>query len=293
MDPDLFRGVVPFVAVAEELSFRRAAARLGQTPAAVSKAVLTLEGELGSKLLTRTSRAVSLTGDGERFLERCRAAVAAVAGARTEVKAEGNAPHGEATVSVPFLLSPWVLEAVEHLRHRHPRLTVRLSVTDRIARLAAEGVDVAVRIGEVDDTSLVAHKLRDTRWVTVASPAYLAHRGAPDTPDDLARHDCLVFVGPNGRPRSWSFASGTVTPRAALVADHGPTLLDAARAGLGVCQAFDPPVADDLRRGRLVEVLDEYGMPGPTLRALCVRDRRKSANVRAIVDALASAFAGV
>ncbi len=292
MNPDLFRGVVPFVAVAEELSFRRAAARLGQTPAAISKAVLTLEGELGSKLLTRTSRAVSLTSDGERFLERCRAAVAAVDGARAEVQGEGNAPHGEASVSVPFLLSPWVLDAVEHLRHRHPRLTVRLSVTDRIARLAAEGVDVAVRIGDVDDTSLVARKLRDTRWVTVASPAYLAHRGTPSTPSELARHDCLVFLGPNGRPRAWSFVGGPVAPKAALVVDHGPSILDAARAGLGLCQAFDPPVADDLRRGRLVEVLREHATPGPTLRALCVRDRRKSANVRAIVEALAVAFAG-
>jgi DNA-binding transcriptional LysR family regulator len=293
MNPDLFRGVVPFVAVAEELSFRRAAARLRQTPAAVSKAVLTLEGELGVKLLTRTSRAVSLTGDGERFLARCRAAVAAVDGARTEVQDEGNAPHGEATVSVPFLLAPWMLEAMEQLRHRHPRLTVRLSVTDRIARLAAEGVDVAVRIGDVDDTSLVAHKLRDTRWVTVASPAYLAHRGTPSEPDELARHDCLVFVGPNGRARSWSFSSGSFTPHAVLLADHGPSILDAARAGLGLCQAFDPPVAEDLRRGRLVEVLAGYGVPGPALRALCVRDRRKSGNVRAVVEALAGAFASV
>ena len=292
MNPELFRGVVPFVAVAEDLSFRRAAARLGQTPAAVSKAVLALEATLGVKLLQRSSRAVSLTGDGEVFFERCRAAVASVDGARAEVVSARDAPHGEATVSVPFLLAPWVVRALGQLRHRHPRLTVRVSVTDRISRLAAENVDVAVRIGEVEDRSLTAHKLRETRWVTVAAPSYLARRPAPESPADLERHDCLVFIGPNGRPRSWSFADCEIVPRAALLVDHGPSILEAARQGLGICQVFDPPVADDLRRGRLVALLEDVAVAGPPLRALCVASRRKSANVRAVLDALGAAFAG-
>lgn len=291
MDADLFRGVVPFVVVAEELSFRRAAERLGQTPAAVSKAIQTLEAALGVKLLQRTSRAVSLTRDGEVFFERCRGAVASVAGARAEIASARTAPHGEAIVSAPFVLAPLVVEALAELRHRHPRLLVRLHVSDRIARLAAESVDVAVRIGVGEDESLSARHLRGTRWITVASPAYLARKPFPSSADDLERHDCLVFVGPNGRPRAWQFTSGAVTPRAAMLTDHAPSMLDAARRGMGICQVFDLMVEDEVRRGSLVAVLDPLAAEGPPLTALCSPGRRTSPNVRAIFDALGSAFA--
>ncbi len=288
---DVFRGVVPFVAVVEELSFRRAAVRLGVTSAAVSKAVQTLEGELGVKLLERTSRAVSVTREGVLFYERCRGAVAAVAGAREETVASRRAPQGEATVSSPFIVAPTVVAAMARLRERHPRLTVRLQVSDQLAKLAFARVDVAVRIGAADE-SLVAHPLRGTRWVTVASPAYLARRGVPARAADLAAHDCLVFLAPNGRPRAWSFATdarAAARPQAALLVDHGPSLLDAARAGMGVAQVLDFMVEEDLRAGRLLEVLADDAVAGPPLRALSLPGRR-SPNVRAIVAALGEAF---
>jgi DNA-binding transcriptional LysR family regulator len=291
IEPDLFRGVVPFVAVADALSFRRAAASLGLTPAAVSKAVQTLEATLGVTLLERTSRAVSLTRDGELFYERCKGAVAAVSGARAEMASARKAPHGEAVISAPFVLVSVVVAAIVALRHRHPRLLVRLQVSDRIASFSADRVDVAARIGEGEDESLHARKLRGTRWTTVASPAYLARRPAPAQPADLDAHECLVFVGPNGRPRAWHFSTGAVVPRAVLETDHGPAMLDAARAGVGICQVFDLMVEDELRRGSLVRVLPELAVAGPALTAVWSASRRAHPNVRAIVDALGAAFA--
>jgi LysR family transcriptional regulator for bpeEF and oprC len=286
---DVFRGVASFVAVVEELSFRRAAVRLGVTPAAVSKAVLTLETELEVKLLERTSRSVSVTPEGALFFAQCRVAVAAVAGARGEVTATRNAPQGEVVVSAPFILAPLVVDAVSQLRFRHPRLTVRLQVTDQIARLVSERVDVAVRIGDADP-GLIAKLLRKTRWRTVASPAYLVRRGTPRTTADLATHDCLVFVAPNGRPRGWTFVDESVSVPAALLTDHGPTLQDAARAGMGIAQVLDFMVDDDLNSGRLVAVLEDQAADGPPLRALTLPGRQ-SANVKAVVADLGRAFA--
>ena len=285
---DLFRGVVPFVAVAEELSFQRAAVKLGVTRAAVSKAVQTLEAELGVRLLERTSRSVALTREGALFFQRCQDAVLAVTAARTETADARRAPQGEATVSAPFLVAAPVVDAVTLLRRRHPRLTVRLQVTDALARLGA-GVDVAVRIGGHDD-SLVARVLRDTRWVTVASPAYLAKNPAPLVVGELFAHECLVFLAPNGRPRAWSFSGGDVEVVAAFVVDHGPSLLDAVREGMGVAQLLDFMVDDDINAGRLVALLAGDAAAGPAVRALSLPGRR-SPNVKAILEALTLAFA--
>jgi len=291
MSTDVFRGVASFVAVVEELSFRRAAARLGVTPAAVSKAVLGLETELEVKLLERTSRAVSVTPEGAVFFAQCRVAVAAVAGARSEMSATRSAPRGEAVVSAPFILAPLVSAAVAQLRFRHPRLMVRIQVTDQMARFASERVDVAVRIGDADP-GLLAKLLRKTRWRTVAAPAYLSRRGTPRSSAELAGHECLVFVAPNGRQRAWSFVDETVSVPPAMLTDHGPTLRDAALAGMGITQVLDFMVDDDVHSGRLVAVLEDQVADGPPLRALTLPGRQ-SANVRAIFAELGRAFSGL
>lgn len=234
MELDLFRGVVPFVAVAEEKSFRRAAARLGVSPAAVSKAIQVLETALGVCLMTRNARSVTLTSEGELLLARCLQAVTAVQGARTALDPTRQVPRGELVVSAPSVVTPLLAPAVALLRARHPGLTVRWMVTDRLSRLGEEGVDVAVRVGTLPDSTLVARRLRRTRLVTVASPAYLHRQGTPARVDDLAGHSCLVLQGPNGKPRPWLFTSGPRPVPAAVLTDHGPALVDAALAGLGV-----------------------------------------------------------
>jgi DNA-binding transcriptional LysR family regulator len=292
MDRELFRGIVPFVAVAESLSFQRAAKRLGVSSAAISKAVLALEAELGLQLLQRTSRAVSLTHEGEQFLARCQGAVAQVSFAREQLRGARKGPQGQAVVSVPFVLAPIVVRALADLRLRHPRLSVRLVVSDQVSRLAAEGVDVAVRMGAVEDQSLIARPLRRTRWLTLASPEYLARRGTPARQSELGEHECVVFVGPDGRDRAWSFEAGPLSVPAALRLDHGPSLLDAARSGLGIVQVLDFMGANDVRVGRLVPLLQDVSAEGPQLNALCTARRRASANVKAIFTALVDSFGG-
>lgn len=288
---DAFRGVVPFVAVAEEGSFRRAATRLGVSPAAVSKAVQSLEADLGQALFTRTTRAVSLTRQGELFFARCQGALASVRGARDAVKAAHADPSGTLAVSVPHLVTPLLVPALALLASRFPRLAFDVRVTDQLSRFTEESIDVAVRVGTLADSSLVARRLRPTTLVTVASPDYLARRGTPTRLEQLAEHRCLLVRAPNNKPRPFVFAGGPSPCEPAMVVDHAPTLLEAALAGLGVTQAFDFMVSDALKEGRLVELFAAQRAPGPDIHAVCAPGRRASANVRVAFHALAEAFA--
>jgi len=288
---DLFAGVLPFVHTAEARSFRRAAQTLGVTPAAVSKAIARLEGELGVPLLTRTSRHVSITREGQLFLERCREAIANVQGGREAASRSRRVPQGELSVTLPPILGPLLFPALPRLSTRHPSLAFRIHVTDRYSRMIDENIDVAIRIGELEDSSLVSRTLRRTRWVTVASPSYLARRSSPTTPSDLASHDCLKFLAPNGRPREWSFREGT-SPKlpARLLVDHGELLLEASLAGMGIAQVLDFMVEEPMREGRLLEVLAPHAAEGPRVHVLSTPNKASSANVRAFTQFLLDTF---
>jgi LysR family transcriptional regulator, regulator for bpeEF and oprC len=289
--PDLFSGVLPFVRAAEERSFGRAAASLGVTTAAISKAVRRLEDDLGVKLLDRSSRVVSLTREGEVFLERCRQAVTDVLGARDAVQGTRREPQGEVAVTMPFILAPIVVPRLARFGAQHPRLVFRLHLTDRRARLADERFDVAIRIGELEPSSLVGRLLRSTRWVTVAAPSYLAWRAAPASIAELADHNCLRFVSTDGRPRNWTFAGHPAVAVAGnLLIDHGAHLLDAAETGMGICQVLDFMVERQLREGSLVEVLAAAAAAGPEIHALATPGRARSASVRAVIQFLVELF---
>jgi DNA-binding transcriptional LysR family regulator len=294
---DLFAGILPFVHVAEERSFRRAAQRLGVSTAAISKAVLRLEGELGVSLLVRTSRSVTVTPEGEAFLLECREAVRKVSAAREQASDARRRPKGEVHLTTSPVLSAAIVPSLPLLHAKHPGLTFRVTVTDRLVRLVEEGVDVAVRLGAPEDSALVRRLLLEPRWVTVASPRYLSKSAAPDRPDGLNAHACLRFVGPSGRARPWVFrdlATGEARQLVVdgpLLIDEGERLLDAALAGMGVAQVFDFMVAEHLREGRLVEVCAPYAAPGPPIHALFPRERGRSPNVKALVTFLAERFA--
>lgn len=290
MHPDLFRGVVPFVAVAEALSFRKAAVRLGVSSAAVSKAVQNLERDLKVVLLNRSTRSVTLTAEGTQFFERCREAVAAVLGAREAVEPTRRQPEGELVISLPFVLTELVSRGLAVLRARYPKVSFRVVVTDQLSRLTEESVDVALRIGQLADSSLIAKPLRKTMLVTLASPAYLSRQGVPKTTADLATHDCLVLVGPNGKPRPWVFKSGLCAVPSVLLVDHGPLVKDALRAGLGIGQAFDFMVEPELRARTLVPVLEAEWAAGPDIFAVCAPGRRATPRVRAAFEAFTVAF---
>ncbi|MGZ3425159.1 MAG: LysR family transcriptional regulator [Polyangia bacterium] len=287
----MFRGIVPFVAVARERSFRRAGARLGVSAAAVSKAVLLLEERVGLPLFARGARTVALTREGEQFFARCQEAVAAVDGARESLEPARSLPSGELVLSVPFVASALVAPGLALLRSRYPQLSFRVLVTDRLSKLAEESVDVAVRIGPIAESSVVIRRLRRTRLVTVAAPAYLARRGEPRRAADLDRHDCLVLVAPHGRPYPFLFASGRRLVPAALTIDHGPTLVDIAVAGFGVTQLFDYMADPLLREGKLVALIGDDVAGGPDVYAVGAPGRRAAARIRAAFEAFADVFA--
>ena len=156
-------------------------------------------------------------------------------------------------------------------------------------------IDVAVRVGELPDSSLVARRLRTTRWCTLASPAYLAREGTPNAVVDLEHHECLRFLAPNGRPRDWTFAreraSVTHATRGRFVVDQGELLLEGALSGLGICQILDFMAEPHLRAGRLVEVLHEHAAQGPVIQAVTTAARRGGAGVKAFVAFLTEALA--
>lgn len=287
---DLFSGVLPFVTAAEVRSFREAARKLGLTPSAVSKAITRLEARLGSRLLNRTSRSVSLTDEGEAFLRGCQEAVVSVRAAEERVLQSHRAPRGRLTISLPLLLGKLVvLPALPQFCERYPALSLHVRLTDRPLNLAEENVDAVVRVGRLSNSRLTARKLRDVNWLTVAAPAYLAQRGTPRTPQELSAHNCLKFVLPNGTPKEWEFSkSGAVfsaieTP-GSLFCDHGEGLIEAACAGLGVFQAHDYSVAKHLAAARLIQVLPDFVAPGPPISLLVAQGKRTSSKVRAFAD---------
>ncbi|WP_437735017.1 LysR substrate-binding domain-containing protein [Sorangium sp. So ce1335] len=290
---DLFSGVLPFVCVAEAGGFRAAAARLGVTAAAVSKSVARLEAELGVVLLERSSRRVALTPEGTVFLERCRAAIAQLKAGREQVAGAQREPHGTLRVTLPPVLGRSVLPVVARLSARYPRLSIRLIVTNRLLPLAEEEIDVALRMGPLDSSSLIARALRTPRWITVAAPAYLASRGAPTSPADLARHECIKFVL-RGKVVEWRFRAGDrdveiATPSRILL-DQSDLLLDAVVQAIGVAQVLDFMAAPLLEAGRIVEVLAPHAIEGPPLHALTPARRASVPRVRVFLDALGDAL---
>ncbi len=289
---ELFRGVVEFVHTAHARSFRVAAEQLGVTSAAVSKAVKRLEADLGVSLLHRTTRRVTLSDEGETFLARCEDAMALVQSARTEAVAAGRAPRGRLTISLSHVLGPFIVDLLPRFRRRHPGVTLDLRLTDRRSRLVDDRVDVALRVGKLPDSSLVARRLWQTRWVAVASPAYLATAPAIRSPDDLHQHACIRFRSPRGKPVPWTFAGPDgeqqLDAPAGLELDHGGLVVRAAIADLGVAQVFDFMVGDALAQGQLVEVLGEHAAAGPDVHALTVASQRKTPRVRVFLDYLSS-----
>jgi DNA-binding transcriptional LysR family regulator len=249
-----------FVAVAASKSFAKTARSLGRSPQAITRAVAALEERLGTRLLNRTTRSVSLTHDGERYLEPGRRALAEFD--RLEAQPDTEAAlTGRLSITAPVLFGQLhVLPIVTEFLALHDALDVRLLLHDRVVSLAEEGVDLGLRIGALPDSALLARSIGQVHSVLCASPAYLARAGVPDSVDDLAGHDCIAFTGTSSIPDRWLFPVGgkrehAVNVRARLVVNTGQAAIDAALAGLGIARVLSYQVAALVARKRLVVVL--------------------------------------
>lgn len=291
--PDL-PGLLAFVRVAELGSFVRAAEALGLSKAAVSKQVSALERRLGTRLLHRTTRRLSLTEAGELYLQHAQAAFAEARAAEDAVAGQQRTPQGRLRVTAPMSfgllhVAPYVASFLE----RWPQVSVDLQLDDRQLDPVQEGFDLALRLGRLASSSLVARTLAHSRVLLCASPAYLDRAGRPARPDELGAHDCLHFsLAYTGR--TWVFERDGETLRVALGArfdvNSSLALKAAAIAGAGIARIPEFAVAEELHDGRLERVLPDWAMPGLDLHAVMPERRFVPAKVRAFVEHLCEAW---
>lgn len=275
------------LAVAEEASFAKAARRLRISPTAASRAVAALELELGTTLLRRTTRSVTLTEAGATYLAKARRALDELDGAARSARGLASEPHGTLVITAPLIFGRLhVLPVVTELLARHAALDIRLVLTDRVVHLVEEGFDAAVRIAPLPDSALLAVRLTSVRRIVVASPDYLARRGTPQTPEEVAERDVIAFEN-EAIPQEWRFAAGrSVRFRPRLWLDSADAVLAAAASGTGICRVLDYQAADWIARGKLVEMLQPFA-PEPVPVSLVFEARRRDeVNLRAFIEAI-------
>ncbi|NZA27630.1 LysR family transcriptional regulator [Luteimonas sp. SJ-92] len=286
-----------FLRVLDLGSISAAARHLNLSPAQASQRLQRLEKALGVRLLHRSTRRLHATPEGAVLAEQGRTLVEDLETLTLGLRQAGTEVAGNlrVTTSASFgrlYVSPLLPEFLE----RHPAVRLSIDLDDRAQDLVTAGYDVAIRIGALDDSSLVARRLAANRRVLCASPDYLRRRGAPGVPGDLTRHDCVLLVGSRGRQDLWNLAEGgggrtTVRVRGRLESNYGEVVRDAAVAGLGIAMQSLWHVCDDLRAGRLRIVLPEHPVAETGIHALMPQRRLVPPRVRAFVEFLADRFA--
>jgi DNA-binding transcriptional LysR family regulator len=285
---DRLDAMAAFVAVADLRGFSQAARRLGCSPSAVTRLVAALEERLSIRLLQRTTRSVTLTDAGTRYLERARRILADVEEAEGAAQEERTVPTGRFVVTAPTLFGRLnVAPLMSAFLARYPAVVGELILSDRMVNLVEEGVDTAVRIGMLADSSLFARKVGETRRLVVASPEYLARRKKPQSPGDIASHDVIQFTGLNPTPE-WRFSRDghpshvSFTPR--FVTNSADAALGHAELGRGLTMLLAYQVAESVRAGRLKILLSKFEPPPLPIQLVYPTTRLLSAKVRAFVD---------
>ncbi len=285
-----------FVAVARNGGFAAAARSLGMSSTAVSRHVAQLEQSLGVTLLRRTTRSVTLTESGARYLPQAAAILEEIERLNAQTSANERKLQGSLRLSAPpgtasDLVVPLVLEFAE----THADIDIELSLTERRVDLVAEGYDAAIRSGPLSDSRLIARQIATMRYGLFASPAYLRARGTPRLPDDIAQHDCLYWRSHYGdTPARWEFlrdgAEQSVPIRARLRISGMPALREAALCGLGIAMLPEVSLRDELHEGLLVPVLADYELPATPLYLVRPPARFETARLRALSDHLVRGF---
>ncbi|MBH3462309.1 LysR family transcriptional regulator [Pseudomonas putida] len=281
-----------FVAVGELESFAGAARRLDMSPAAVTRAVSALEERLGVKLLLRTTRSVRLTEAGGRYLEDCRSILASIAEANEAAAGVNATPKGELAVTAPILFGKkFVMPSIVRYLQQYPEVDVSAYFLDRVVNMVEEGMDVAVRIGQLPDSGLKALRVGKVRRMLCASPDYLARHGVPTHPSEL--HEHVVIATTNLSPRAgWRFGMTDeptmvrMKPRLTVTSNDGA--IAAACAGLGIARLLSYQVVEEIASGRLQVVLADFEEAPWPIHILHRESKYGSAKVRAFIDMLAA-----
>jgi DNA-binding transcriptional LysR family regulator len=281
--------LIVFARVVESGSFSAAARALGLSKAGVSKHVSRLEARYGLRLLNRTTRRLSLTEAGRDVYERAARVAEETAAADAAALALTETPRGRLRLTLP---TSYGLRRVSPLLPaflaRYPEVGLEVTVSDRHLDLVGEGIDLAIRIGELPDSSLTARRIGESRMIVCAAPAYLDAHGRPARPSDLKGHRCLVYSGA-APPGEWRFAGDKAVRVAGdLVSDNGDVLIDAACAGLGVCRTPDFLAEAALADGKLESVLEDCETRPLPIYAVHTHGRHPAAKVRAFIDFLAA-----
>ena len=292
---DRLKQIESFVAVAAKGSLTAAAHAESVAPAIIGRRISGLEQRLGVKLLLRTTRRIALTHEGSAFLESCQRLLTDLATAEASVSAGGVKASGHLRITAPAGFGRrHVAPLVPRFIDRHPEVSVSLNLSDRVVDIVNEGVDCAVRVGDLQDSSLVSVRLADNRRLCVATPSYLRRAGTPATPSELARHACLTLSSEASQPRGWAFtvAGETTHLRVSgrLDCTDGQVLHDWCLAGLGIAWRSAWEVRADLQAGRLVSVLDDYAAPANGIFAVFPHARHLALRVRLWIDFLKHSY---
>ncbi len=285
-----------FVAVAEQQGFAAAARRLGLSAPSVTRAVAALEERIGGPLLQRTTRALRLTEAGARYLADCKRILAEIDDAEASAAGSHRDPKGQLGITAPVMfgrmhVAPLLLDFLD----RHPLVTARLLLLDRVVDLLEEGLDVALRIAHLPDSALHAVRVGAVRRVVCAAPGYLRRNGVPERPADLASHSAITFAR-SPTDAEWSFAApgtGTAeraTPSARLSVNAADVAIAAAVAGKGLTRVLSYQIAPEIAAGRLVIVLAAYEAPPLPVHLVHLAGRRADAKLRAFIDFAADAL---
>lgn len=284
-----------FVRAVETGGFSAAAREMGLTPSALSKLVTRLEDRLGARLLQRTTRRLQLTAEGEAFYARAKPILSAMDEAEAEVAEAGASPRGMLRLYCGSTFGTHQLApAIPRFQARHPGVEIDITISDQPLGAMQEGVDLAIRIGPLVESSLVARRICNLERVICAAPGYLAQHGTPRTPDDLQQHNCL-WITSLPALRRWPFDTDdgirVVHVGGNVATNNADTLLQLALAGVGITRLVDVVVAEAIRNGSLVPILTDWHHVEPVpLFATYPSGRNLSPKVRAMVEFLVEEF---
>lgn len=285
---DKLREMEVFVAIVDRGSFTGASDKLGLSAPAVSRAVNSLESRLGTHLLARTTRSVRPTDAGMAYLEACRKVLDTITDAEANIAADQLNPVGTLTISAPVLFGQrYVAPLVNAFALRYPDVSVNAVYVDRTTRLLEEGVDIAIRVGHLGDSSTFAIPLGFVQRCTYAAPSYLAAHGEPLHPKDLTNHHCVSFTGVS-LPLEWVFNDSAsrlpIRLRPRMIVDLGPAAVLAAVDGVGIIQLLSYQAAPEVLDGRLQPILTSFEPESIPVNLLHVERRSTSGKIRAFVE---------